>query len=207
MCNESLSFTDGLQVYEKPRNGIAGGINTLCFHLNWRLPFYDKTIKKVQADIIHAHFGFDGYRMISPAHKNNTPLIVSFYGSDVSRLPTEFDWPRRYRKLARQGDAFIAISQLMKRQLIVLGFPKEKITIIPFGINLEQFSYHPTLSTQQRLMMVGRMAPKKGFEYALEAIKLLHEQGKSVHLDSGTHIRSPWRAARWCTLFCPCHPR
>src|SRR5699024_4665403 len=91
--------------------------------------------------------------------------------------------PRRYRKLARQGDAFIAISQLMKRQLIVLGFPKEKITIIPFGINLEQFSYHPTLSTQQRLMMVGRMAPKKGFEYALEAIKLLHEQGKSVHLD------------------------
>ncbi|MDZ7682588.1 MAG: hypothetical protein U5J63_12980 [Fodinibius sp.] len=85
MCLDKRHYTDNLELYEQPKRGIPGIINSICFHLNWTLPFYRKVITKEEPDIIHAHFGFDGYRMYGIAQKTNTPLVVSFYGSDSSR--------------------------------------------------------------------------------------------------------------------------
>lgn len=182
MCIDERRFTEELPVFAKPKKGLKGVVNTGCFHLNWPLPFYNQTIQQVKPHIIHAHFGFDGYRMIKPALKNNIPLITSFYGSDVTRLPTEFDWKRRYRKLAEYGDAFIAISTHMKTQLVNLGFPESKIHIIPFGLDLEECSFANS-SKSTSLMMAGRMVEKKGFRYALEAVKTLSEQNINIDLD------------------------
>jgi glycosyltransferase involved in cell wall biosynthesis len=147
------------------------------------LPFYEDTISTVKPDIIHAHFGYDGYRMIKPSQKMGIPLVVSFYGSDVSKLPSEFDWNRRYRKLANHGDQFIAISDLMKKQLIELGFPKQKIIVVRFGLDLNEFSFNPSYDSELPLMMAGRMVEKKGFGDALKAIKILNGEDLNFHLD------------------------
>lgn len=183
MCVNKRQFVDNMKIYEKPKSGLQGMINTVYFHLNGCLPFYNRTIQKVQPNIIHAHFGFDGYRMIKPTLKNDIPFITSFYGSDVSRLPTEFDWSRRYRKLAKACDAFIAISHHMKTRLIELGFPKNKITVIPFGINLNHFTYSNEKPKEKTVMMVGRLVEKKGFIYGLKAVKLLKKQDIDIQLD------------------------
>lgn len=183
MCIHEKNYTEDLKVYKKPQAGIPYLINTLYFHLNWYPPFYKKTIEHVKPAIIHSHFGFDGYRMMKPARIYNIPLVVSFYGSDVSRLPNEFDWKRRYRKLAKTGDAFIAATNHMKRRLIELGFPKNKIYVIPFGLDLENFNFNTDQIKPPRIMMVGRMVEKKGFRYAIEAIKKLKEKGLSYTID------------------------
>ncbi len=183
MCIKKRKFSTHFPVFEKPKYGVHGLINTVYFHLNGCLPFYNKTIQRIKPDVIHAHFGYDGYRMIKPSLKNNIPLIVSFYGSDVTRLPNELDWKRRYKKLAKHGDSFIAASNRMKRQLIELGFPKQKIVIVPYGLDLDFFSFDKSTNKNGSLMMVGRMVEKKGFRYALEAIKFLSDTGVSVHLD------------------------
>ncbi len=183
MCIQPRSFTEGLKVYAKPQDGIANLLNTFCFHLNLSLPFYSKTVRKVKPVIIHAHFGFDGYRMINVAKKTNTPLVVSFYGSDVSRLPDEFDWKRRYSKLAKAGSAFIAATQHMKQRLIGLGFPSKKMHVIPFGLDLEKFNFKFNQLNSPKLMMVGRMVEKKGFKFAIEAVKKLNENGYSFTLN------------------------
>ncbi len=172
-----------MSVYMKPTGSIKGLTNSVYFHLNGCLPFYSHTIQKVKPDIIHAHFGYDGYRMIKPAIRSNTPFITGFYGSDVARLPTEFDWKRRYRKLAQYGNAFVAASHRMKKQLIELGFPERKIVIIPYGLDLSLFSFDNSNTQNGSLMMVGRMVEKKGFRYALEAMKLISDNHKNVHLD------------------------
>ncbi len=183
MCINKRLFTDNSTVHKKPSKGFSGAVNTFYFRLNGCLPFYNKTIQKVKPDIIHAHFGYDGYRMIKPAIKNNTPFITSFYGSDVSRLPDEFDWPRRYKKLAAACDAFVAASYHMKEQLINLGFPKGKIHIIPYGLDLKNIKFIKSRPKKAPLMMVGRMVEKKGFEYAVEAVKLLADQNVKVQLN------------------------
>lgn len=183
MCIDKRQFTDHLPIYQQPKSGFPGIFNTICFHLNLSLPFYKKVIEKRQPDIIHAHFGYDGFRMYRVARRTNTPLVVSFYGSDVSRLPTEFDWKRRYRKLAANAQGFVAASQLMKSQLIDLGFPENKIKIIRFGVDIDTFNYQQNFSLDDQLMMVGRMVEKKGFKYALNAIKILKTKGKTVNID------------------------
>jgi glycosyltransferase involved in cell wall biosynthesis len=183
MCVNKRQFTDHLTVHQQPQSGLRGLTNTLCFHLNLSLPFYRKIIEREQPDIIHAHFGYDGFRMYRIARKTNTPLVVSFYGSDVSRLPTEFDWKRRYRKLAANAQGFTAASDLMKSQLVDLGFPENKIKVIRFGVNTDKFNYQRNFSLDSHLMMVGRMVEKKGFKYALKTLKLLNSNGKTLKLD------------------------
>ncbi len=183
MCIHKKHFADHLPVFKQPSSGLSGIINTVFFHLNLSLPFYYHVVKNQSPDIIHAHFGYDGFRMYRVAQRTNTPLVVSFYGSDVSRLPTEFGWTRRYRKLARNAQKFVAASQLMKDQLIELGFPEKDIEIIRFGIDLDEFTYKETFNPDARLMMVGRMVEKKGFKYALEAVKILKTKGKTVNID------------------------
>lgn len=183
LCYYAKSFTDALPVYESPQKGIARLTNMAAFHLNLPLPYYTSTIRQVQPDIIHAHFGYDAYKLIDPAKKNNVPLVVSFYGSDVSRLPNEFGWKSRYLRLADEGSHFIAATKFMKCQLIELGFPNEKISIVPFGIDLTKFSYRTSYQRSNQIIMIGRMVEKKGFEYAIKSIANLKESCHVVTLN------------------------
>lgn len=193
LCYRPRFFTDGLPLYSVPGKGMAQWINVAAFHLNAPLPYYYKTIKKIQPDIIHAHFGFDAVKLMRIANSLDIPLVVSFYGSDVSRLPAEFGWRRRYRKLARHGTLFIAASQVMKESLMELGFPGEKIRIVRFGVDLEIASFRKKYLPSPTMMMVGRMVEKKGFEYAIHAISELHKRGIRAELNlygDGPLIRS-----------------
>lgn len=183
LCYRPRSFTNGLPLYSAPDNGMAQWINITAFHLNAPLPYYYKTIKKIQPDVIHAHFGFDAVKLMRIANSLDIPLVVSFYGSDVSRLPSEFGWRRRYRKLARYGTRFIAASQIMKESLIGLGFPKEKIHIVRFGVDMEIASFRKKHLPIPTMMMVGRMVEKKGFEYAIRAVHLLQKRGIQTELN------------------------
>jgi colanic acid/amylovoran biosynthesis glycosyltransferase len=183
LCYRRKAFSDGLPVYEVPETGFQCLTNTLAFHLNLPLPFYNRILQKHKPDIIHSHFGYDGMKMAKPALKHSIPHVVSFYGSDVSRLPQEFGWKRRYRRLASMADHFIAASGLMKNRLIRLGFPEQKISIVRFGLDTDQIAFKKNYSLSPNLMMVGRMVEKKGFEYAIRAVAKLNASGKNLTLD------------------------
>lgn len=182
LCYQSIAFTDHTEVKEVPRAGISRIFNSTAFHLNLPLPFYYKVIKKLKPDVIHAHFGFDAVKMIWFASHFNIPLVVSFYGSDVSRLPSEFGWKRRYKKLAVAGSHFIAATQFMKQQLIDLGFPIDKISVVRFGVDLENSPFLKHNQMNHKLMMVGRMVEKKGFKYAIQAVHKLRMENIDVNL-------------------------
>lgn len=177
LCYRKREFCDGLTIFEVPDSGLSALINTASFHLNQPLPFYRNIVFDLKPDLIHAHFGFDGYKLIKIAKDSGIPLIVSFYGSDVSRLPTEFNWKRRYRKLAKSASHFIAASGFMKSQLIALGFPEDSISIIRFGLDLEKHRFDGENRPPLRLILAGRLVEKKGFEFALRAIAASRNHG------------------------------
>jgi len=182
-CMQKKEYTSGLKVQEAPQKGISAVANTVCYKLNLSPPFIYDLVKKEMPDVIHAHFGLDGYRMIRLARSKKLPLIISFYGSDVTRLPNEFGWKKRYRKLAKLGDAFIVVSKKMRKQLIELGFPRNKIKISYFGVDEEQFVFRQNYQFADTVMMVGRMVEKKGYETALNAIGILKEQGVTLKMN------------------------
>lgn len=183
MCYKPKKFLGELPVYSSPESGMSSFVNTLFFHFNWPLPFFIKTIREVNPDILHSHFGYDAHKMIGPAKRTNVPLVTSFYGSDVTRLPFQFDWKRRYMNLAKHGSHFIAASEIMKKQLIELGFPEEKISIVPFGLDLSVFDFIEDYNLNNNCMMVGRMVEKKGFEFAIRAIAKLKNQNLELKLN------------------------
>ena len=176
-CYRKKELAGSIPVFESPKKGFESIKNSAAFHANLPLPFYRKIVSEQKPNIIHAHFGYDAYKMVKIARAENIPLVTSFYGSDVSRLPSELFWEKRYNKLAESGAYFIAASDFMKHQLTELGFPQEKIGTVRFGLHPEEFSFESKKPNQNNIMMVGRLVEKKGFEYAIRAVAQLKNHG------------------------------
>ena len=179
LCYKRKRYAEGISVFEAPKKGVEAALNFIAFHANLSLPYYRKILKGQRPDLIHAHFGYDAVKLLKLSNKLDIPLVVSFYGADVSRLPTEFGWKQRYKKLAKEGYHFIAASEFMRLQLQELGFPEEKISVVRFGIRLENSKYVENSFNKPRLMMVGRMVEKKGFQYAIRGVSELKNRGYS----------------------------
>lgn len=176
-------YTDDINIYSMPSSGLSGLWNTLQLKVNKSPSFLYDVIKAEQPDIIHGHFGLDSYRLIGLKNHTNLPLVVNFYGYDVIRLPKEFGWKARYKKLAREGNLFIVGSEDMKQNILKLGFPESKIRVLKLGMNIESIEFKQRTSAGPKLMMVGRMVEKKGFSYAIDAIKMLKDKNIDVTLD------------------------
>lgn len=183
LCYREKAFTEKLELYTVPESGFESWINTAAFYTNMPLPFYDKLLKNLQPALIHAHFGYDAYKLSGLANKHEIPLITSFYGSDVSRLPSEIGWKRRYKKLAARGDHFIAATDFMKSQLVDLGFPQNNISVVRFGLDVNKFEYLEKSLVPHKIMMVGRMVEKKGFKYAIQAVSNLCKIGMKPEIN------------------------
>jgi len=53
-----------------------------------------KIRKLGKIDLLHAHFGFEGYYALGLAKYFKVPLIVTFYGFDMSDLPKKQGWKK-----------------------------------------------------------------------------------------------------------------
>ena len=169
LCLNKRQFSEDIEVFEVPKAGLDKWVNQAAFHLNLSLPFYKRIVKQKKPNVVHAHFGYDGYKLLGICEKLDIPLIISFYGSDVSRLPDELFWKTRYRRMAKSRTRFVAASEFMKNQLIDLGFPPSKIDVVRFGLDLANLNKKRTNPPRNHWMMVGRLVEKKGFDVALKA--------------------------------------
>ncbi len=68
-------------------------------------------------------------------------------------------------------DKFICPSAYMKRQLVHGGFPKEKIQVVPYGINSSHIE--PSYGHEGYFLFVGRLSEEKGVETIINAAKML----------------------------------
>ncbi len=178
-----LTYTNGLNVYEMPKKGISGLKNLLQLKMNSSPAFLYDLFEKEQPDLVHGHFGLDSYRLIPVIKKFNVPFIVNFYGHDVIRLPKEFGWENRYKKLKKYMDCAIAGSEDMKKNLDILGFDKSIIHTIKLAVNLDDIPFQQREKADPKIMMVGRLVEKKGFSYALEAVSMLYTQLPNIEMN------------------------
>ena len=154
------------------------GYLTLFFNRAWHKFFYwypqfIPWLRQDRPDLVHAHFGPCGCEILPPTSRLNIPLITSFYGADAYLLPKEHaSWSRRYRKLFRRGRLFLVEGPAMRKKLIELGCPPEKVIIHHIGVKLEKYELKDRSPDGEiRLMVCGRFKEKKGIPYAVEALK------------------------------------
>ncbi len=134
---------------------------------------------------IHAHFGPAGLASLKAAKELDLPLLTSFYGFDVSVHAKDRKWRERYGELFSVGRAFAVEGPHMKRSLIEMGCPENKVRIVHIGVDFNRLSFRPrALSSGQRpvILLAGRFVETKGIEYALGAADRLAKKGIDFEL-------------------------
>ena len=86
-------------------------------------------------------------------------------------------------KEVNSADKFIVASSFSKESLVENGIDEGRISIIPYGVNLERFHppkiNHPSTKEQAdvlRVLFVGRIGQRKGIGYLLKSIHELQGQ-------------------------------
>jgi colanic acid/amylovoran biosynthesis glycosyltransferase len=141
------------------------------------------SIQEVGPEVIHAHFGPEAIRMAPHADQLGIPLIATFYGYDVSELPAEADWRKKYEELWPQVDAVTVLSEEMKEAVMKLGCPADKLNIVHLSRNLDKFPYEPPNRRVQTLLFVGRLVEKKAPLDAIRAVELANSRGADLNLE------------------------
>jgi colanic acid/amylovoran biosynthesis glycosyltransferase len=133
-------------------------------------------------DILHCQFGQLGIEVaaLKSCGVLEGRLLTSFRGADATIAAHQGS--RKFDDLFQVGDCFLAVSESIRQELLRLGCPADKIEILRSGIDLTAFHYRGPreLHAPVRLVSIGRLAPTKGIEYALEAIRTLIDDGFSL---------------------------
>jgi colanic acid/amylovoran biosynthesis glycosyltransferase len=138
-------------------------------------------------ELIHAHTGNAGIHAAALARRAGVPLIVSFYGKDVTAAisrtrwnPSYWHYVARQQQLFRRADRILVLSEQMASDLLAQGAPAAKLQKLPLGVDLSRFtSARAERSAEQplRVLMVGREVEKKGFDDGLRACAVAAAQG------------------------------
>ncbi len=131
-------------------------------------------LKKERPDLIHAHFGLQGWAIMPVALKLNIPFVVSFHGYDAFRLPEAPEWRSRFKELFAAAAAITVVSVFMREHLINLGCPESKLHLIRVGKRVSEYHYRELINKPIRnFISIGRLCEKKGFIDCISAFKLL----------------------------------
>lgn len=183
-------------VYEEIRNHTRYSVEVFCRRrlLAERFPFepvhvggmlygltchdgaFDARFRERRFDLIHAHFGPGAVYALPFARRHRLPLVVTFHGYDVAFLSSPARWLPQHWRYALQGPRVLhhmtlglCASTELQTMLEALRVPAERLRVHRLGIDLERFRPGDRPIEEIRVVMVGRLVEKKGFEFGLTA--------------------------------------
>jgi glycosyltransferase involved in cell wall biosynthesis len=162
-----------------------------------------------QPDIVHAHFWMSAWASARAARRLSLPLLVTFHalGSVKRRYqgPADTSPLNRIRvevAVAGAADSIVATATEEVRELALLGVPSSKVSVVPCGVDLEHFTPAPTPNAshvvpqrrcRHRLLSVGRLVPRKGYDIIVEALTWLPETELLIAGGAGSGDATPDR--------------
>jgi len=185
----------GLDVYH-PRFATVPGV---CRAADALLLFRQSvaTVRRVRAefpfDLIDAHYAFpDGAAAVLLGRHFGVPVCVTLRGGDIDLLP-RFRLRRRViQQTLQQAHRIFAVSEHLARGAAALGLRRERIRVIPNGIDGSTFvSMDRDVARQQLgippqrrlLLCVGNLLAEKGQHVLIEALGRLRSfNGDAPHL-------------------------
>lgn len=151
--------------------------------------YFKKIIKKNNYDIFHFHLlNFKTLYVLKILKDLDQKVVVTVHGIDI-QIDENINYGYRLNKLYEKNflnvvskiDKFFSISQTIKNDLLELGVTKNKITMVPNGIEKVKFlqfeESKQNISKKIFLITVARFAKeKKGFDLIPLIAKLLNEK-------------------------------
>ena len=133
--------------------------------------------RRHRVDILHSHFGHEGWKDMGIAWRAGLKHVVTFYGLDVNYLPRNQPiWLNRYEHLFRHVDAVLCEGPHMARCIQSLGCPEQKVVVQHLGIAIDDIPFAPLAwrpGDTLKVLIAASFREKKGIPMALEALARL----------------------------------
>ncbi|RXA19707.1 glycosyltransferase family 4 protein [Methanosarcina sp. MSH10X1] len=137
---------------------------------------------KPEPDLIHAHFSYpDGYGMMKLAKKWKVPLVISALGTIERKVAYEGSYTsRQIIEAMNSSDRILSVSEDLKLHIVNLGIDKNKVHVVPNGVDTEKFKPAGKAHARNLLnlpqdknivLFVGALRKIKGVDYLIEAAR------------------------------------
>jgi D-inositol-3-phosphate glycosyltransferase len=131
-------------------------------------------------DVVHAHFWMSGLAATAALGDIDVPFVQTFHAlgsvkrrhqrdadtSPARRIPAE-------RVLARRADRVLATCDDELFELIRMGAPRRRVSVVPCGVDAHAFSPDGPVAERgerPRLVSVGRLVRRKGVDEVVTAL-------------------------------------
>jgi glycosyltransferase involved in cell wall biosynthesis len=122
---------------------------------------------------LHAHFAHGPAAIAYLAHLiSGVPFSFTAHAKDLYTTP-----PEHVALRAREASFVVTCTQANRVYLGTLpGVPVEKIVVCWHGVDIERFSAVARRPVPGRILSIGRLVPKKGFDVLLRALAILADR-------------------------------
>ncbi len=163
-------------------NGILPKIEIFTYIISSFFYMF-KIVRKFKFDIIHAHWPIPN--SIAPIFLKllyKIPLLNTIYGAEVY-LSLKYHISKIFSFITNQAEINIAISKGTCKIARKAGV--KKLSILPLGVNTDFFTPLKSLKKKNgiKIISIGRLVERKGFEYLLIAFSNLYKKYKDIELD------------------------
>jgi D-inositol-3-phosphate glycosyltransferase len=132
-------------------------------------------------DLVHAHFWMSGLAALTAAREHDLPVVQTFHavGAVKRRHQKGADSspPERIRleaAIARTAALVVATTTDEVRELAAMGMPRTNAVVVPSGVDTDHFGPEGPATprtVEHRLVSVGRLVPRKGYDLAIRALR------------------------------------
>ncbi|HWC82741.1 MAG TPA: glycosyltransferase [Pseudonocardiaceae bacterium] len=134
-------------------------------------------------DVVHAHFWMSGLASLLSVQGTGIPTVQTFHALGVVKRRHQGaadtsppDRIRLERMIAKRVDRVVATCSDEVFELARLGMPRSRASVAPCGVDIDGFNPEgPSAErgARHRLVSVGRLVPRKGFDIAITALTAL----------------------------------
>ncbi|MFR9792954.1 glycosyltransferase [Streptomyces sp. MB22_4] len=131
-------------------------------------------------DVAHSHFWMSGLAALCGARGLGIPVVQTYHalGTVKRRYQGAADTspPQRLaieEAIGHECARIIATCSDEVAELKAMGLPKDRFDVVPCGVDPDQFAPVPgsrPAGARRRLLAVGRLVPRKGFDRAIRAL-------------------------------------
>jgi len=149
--------------------------------------FFSKHLNSINPELIHSHYITDAI-VFRPLTKNlDIPKICSCYGYDVSVIPVKFKhfYKPFYNRIFAEYDLFLAMTNEMKKDLLEMGCPENKIVVHYHGIDTKRFDFPRTYDLKNdtlTLLTIASLYEVKGHLSVLKALKQITAEKPNLNI-------------------------
>lgn len=161
---------DGVRVVRAPAIVRASTAPVVPSWVSW--------IRRLEPDVIHVHMPNPTGELAVLGSRTRAPLVVSYHADVVRRGPVPALYDRFAARFVRRAHAVTVSSPRLAETTPALGGVRDRIAVVPFGVDPDEWSTRPLLADQIRarnpgplVVLLGRLVHYKGAEVLVEAMR------------------------------------